>query len=33
MAIRVRVIKMPRFLGRILAGILGVFGWKANPAG
>jgi hypothetical protein len=30
MAIRMRVIRVPRFLGRILAGVLGVFGWKAG---
>lgn len=30
MAIRMRVIKVPRFLGRALAGILGAFGWKSS---
>jgi len=31
MGIRMRVIKVPRFLGRMLAGILGVFGWRPSP--
>jgi len=30
-AIRMRVIKVPRLLGKVLAGVLGVFGWKASP--
>jgi len=31
MAIRMRVIKVPRFLSRVVAGLLGLFGWRASP--
>lgn len=30
MAVRMRVFKVPRFLGKILSGVLGVFGWRSE---
>jgi len=30
-AIRMRVIRIPKFLSRIVAGLLGLFGWRAHP--
>ena len=31
MVVRMRVIKVPGVLGRLLAGILGAFGWRPSP--
>jgi hypothetical protein len=31
-AIRMRVIRVPRVLGRVLAGIAGIFGWKVSQS-
>jgi len=31
MSIRMRVIKVPRLLSRVLTRILGAFGWRASP--